>query len=517
MSNDFEKQKELLDLAKHHDGVLYCLLGIHPDNVKRSNDKTMVQKVEQLRSWAFQPQVLALACGIDHSREISTHYGQEKNLKDHIALAEELEIPLVITTHVAAFEQVVEHVKAEAGKLKKLAMFNFTGTETDAKALLDLETEVYFVITGAVSDPTDKGVQLRDVIAKLPQDRLLLASDSPFNTPQNIADDWIRERHNEPANLPFALDMFAKCLNMTDADLAAVLRKNTKTFYGLMSKDELAAWKAERAAAVTAAAADNSSTAEKKQSSDEESENSEEDSAEDSEIAKGVESTSLKEKDTKTKDQPATKENIPVVPQSVAKYACHKCRRTLFTTAQVVPHSSNDSFVSSSKRSKTKRQNKGSAEADVCRMLYVKKLDWMKLEGDEDDSNEEETSYTEGKLSCPGCKLKLGRWSAVEADMCSCGQMVPPPLYMILKKNVDLVSDVQADVATLITDEAQEGDDEPEGIVKKSKKKRAKQKKSNTGNFTSFRNKSFGVKVGSAAKKTSASNESEEDESDTSD
>jgi Tat protein secretion system quality control protein TatD with DNase activity len=82
MTNDFEKLEAVTGLTKQHTGLIYSLVGIHPDNVKRTNDKLFQQRAEQLKD-AVRCDVLRSAegpvliiglvvvgCSPDHGRTI---------------------------------------------------------------------------------------------------------------------------------------------------------------------------------------------------------------------------------------------------------------------------------------------------------------------------------------------------------------------------------------------------------------------------------------------------------------
>ncbi len=49
-SSDSEKQEQVIALTKQHQGVLYACVGIHCDNIKRTNnEKQIQQRLELLR------------------------------------------------------------------------------------------------------------------------------------------------------------------------------------------------------------------------------------------------------------------------------------------------------------------------------------------------------------------------------------------------------------------------------------------------------------------------------------
>ena len=94
-SNDCQKQEEIEVLCAQYPGILYAMVGIHPDNIKRTN-KLFEQKQDTLKAAALKPEAAAIITGLDLSRDIATHYPQEKFLSDHLILASEVNLPVVL-------------------------------------------------------------------------------------------------------------------------------------------------------------------------------------------------------------------------------------------------------------------------------------------------------------------------------------------------------------------------------------------------------------------------------------
>ncbi|RYG50981.1 hypothetical protein EON66_11270, partial [archaeon] len=88
---DFERLKEVTTLVKAHPGFLYAAYGIHPDNVKRNNDKTASSKMLELKVAALSPECVAIFAGLDFSRDIASQYPQQRLLQDQLQLAAEIE------------------------------------------------------------------------------------------------------------------------------------------------------------------------------------------------------------------------------------------------------------------------------------------------------------------------------------------------------------------------------------------------------------------------------------------
>ena len=107
-STDFDRVGEISTLVKQYPGFLYAAYGIHPDSI-RSNVKTGDKRLGDLRAMALTPECVALFAGLDFSRENSTHYAQEALLKDQLALAADIRLP-VLMQQVSAGERLAEIV-----------------------------------------------------------------------------------------------------------------------------------------------------------------------------------------------------------------------------------------------------------------------------------------------------------------------------------------------------------------------------------------------------------------------
>jgi len=253
VSTDIDKQETVMDLAKVNKGSIYAVIGIHPNNIKRTNDKLQQTRLDSIRSLALQSECVAIGyCGIDFERDVSTHYSQEQLLEQQLHLAAEIGLPIVLFYDSKAFERFLEKVtefKFNWYKLaiptqveQSIAIFDFNGTDSDLQALLALEHNatnpeeknfyVYFIITGSIADNTDKAVQLQNQLQKfIKPERILLGTNAPFYTPQNITDRFIRENRNEPSNIYYVVDTIAKVLKLDPYLLIPILRQNIMTFY----------------------------------------------------------------------------------------------------------------------------------------------------------------------------------------------------------------------------------------------------------------------------------------------
>lgn len=111
-TSDFGKTKEMMDFCKQWSGLCYATVGIHPDNIKRvHNISVFSTQMEELLDFALAEEAVALQAGLDLSREVSTHFIQEKLLVSHLEIARRVHLPIVIQVISAlAADKVIEKV-----------------------------------------------------------------------------------------------------------------------------------------------------------------------------------------------------------------------------------------------------------------------------------------------------------------------------------------------------------------------------------------------------------------------
>jgi Tat protein secretion system quality control protein TatD with DNase activity len=291
--SDFDRIDELVAMVRAHGSFLYSCIGIHPDNVKRSHDKTFATKVQQLKAFALTPECVAIYAGFDGTRDIAALYPQQKLLQDQLQLAAEIHLPVVLQVIGApdrVCEILAEHTEAAAAGtfeasalaagpggsgpgaaapapaaaagppwVPRFAVMGFDGFEKGLEQYL--AAGCHIILDGAVCDPTsEEGERLRELMPKIPLSRLLIGSNAPLRTPQNIADHVIKTSRNEPSNLPALLPVLLEAyaaappasLGRTEPltldALSGILYDNAVAFFRLSGEHFDAAAAAEAAA-----------------------------------------------------------------------------------------------------------------------------------------------------------------------------------------------------------------------------------------------------------------------------
>jgi len=170
-----ESSEKSLELAKKYSYV-YCSVGIHPHSAHQCNDITMAY----LTTLARHEKVVAIGeTGLDYHYDFCTREVQKKNFVANIALAKELQKPLVIHDR-ESHEDILQIMKEEKATLCGGVVHCFSGSVEMAKEVVKMG--FYISVGGAVTFKNAR--RIIDVLHYLPNDRLLLETDCPYMTPE---------------------------------------------------------------------------------------------------------------------------------------------------------------------------------------------------------------------------------------------------------------------------------------------------------------------------------------------
>jgi len=197
--------------------------GVHPHHARDCDAGT----IPALRALAGNAKVVAIGeCGLDFNRNYSPHPDQEKWFVAQLELAAELGKPLFLHSRDAhpRFAEILRNLR-----VGKAVAHCFTGEREELRAYLDLG--LYIGITGWICDER-RGAHLLRLVQEIPQDRLLLETDSPYLTPRDLRPQP-KARRNEPAHLPHILRAVARARGEVPEALAAATTRNAKAFFGI--------------------------------------------------------------------------------------------------------------------------------------------------------------------------------------------------------------------------------------------------------------------------------------------
>ena len=216
-----EESRRAAALAEAHG--LHATAGVHPHHARECDGTT----IPALREIAAHPRVVAIGeCGLDFNRNYSPHPSQEKWFVSQLELAAELGKPLFLHSRDAhpRFAEILRNLR-----IGKAVAHCFTGEAAELRAYLDLG--LYIGITGWICDER-RGRHLVELAKDIPQDRLLLETDSPYLTPRDLHPQP-KARRNEPAHLPHILRAVARARGEAPEALAEATTRNARAFFGL--------------------------------------------------------------------------------------------------------------------------------------------------------------------------------------------------------------------------------------------------------------------------------------------
>ena len=191
---------------------------MHPHDAKDVGEEDL----QKLKKLAAYPKVIAVGeTGLDYYYNHSPREVQRRVFGQFIRLAVETGLPLVVHERDAASE-VVELLRSEgAGKIRGV-IHCFTGDYDAARNYLDLG--FYLSFTGIV---TFKNAQpLRDVVRRVPLDRMFVETDSPYLTPVPY-----RGKRNEPAYVKLVAETVARVKSITLEEVAHTTTQNVRRLF----------------------------------------------------------------------------------------------------------------------------------------------------------------------------------------------------------------------------------------------------------------------------------------------
>ncbi len=220
-ASNVDSARKARDIAEKFDFV-YFAAGLHPNDLW---NKYYEGYLSDVRALAAHPKCVAVGeIGLDY------HYGAEyrelshRVFREQLELARELKMPVI--THereaTADFLGIIKDFSDIIG-----VVHCFSGSWETAKTILDLGWYISF--TGVVTFKNAK--RAVEVAAKMPIERLMIETDSPYMSPEPV-----RGTRNDSRNVRYVAEKIAALRGMSPEELARVTLENGKRFYGLTAK-----------------------------------------------------------------------------------------------------------------------------------------------------------------------------------------------------------------------------------------------------------------------------------------
>ena len=214
------ESKAALSLARKHAGV-WCTAGLHPHDAGEAGENYL-DAIERLAADARNVAIGEI--GLDYHYDFSPRDAQRRVFAEQLDLARRLGKPVVVHTR-EAFEDTMAVLRGAGIDGTRVVMHCCTEGAANVRVALDLGATVSF--SGIVTFKNT--AYLREAAAVVPDERLLIETDSPFCSPEPVR----RMKTNEPANVAHVAACLASVRGTSPEDIARITAANAVRFFHL--------------------------------------------------------------------------------------------------------------------------------------------------------------------------------------------------------------------------------------------------------------------------------------------
>ncbi len=217
IASDPPSNRAALEIARGNDNI-YATIGIHPHDARLLDDNLK----NELRNMAREDKVVAIGeTGLDYHYDNSPRDIQRDAFRWHLEFAAEMNLPVIIHSREADDDTI--NILREAMP-PRAVLHCFNGSPR----LLELARElgIYVSIAGPVT--FKKAEELKESVKHVPDELLLIETDSPFLAPIPK-----RGKRNEPSYVEHTARAIATIRGVTFEDIARITTVNARRAFGL--------------------------------------------------------------------------------------------------------------------------------------------------------------------------------------------------------------------------------------------------------------------------------------------
>ena len=223
---DAPSTAQALALCDRYPGVCFPMVGLHPEDVD-AGFRDKLSQVEALLRHDIDSgdrKFIAIGeVGLDYYWDKTYREEQKEAFSTQIGWAAQYGLPLMIHAR-SANGDLLECLSPWCGKLTAGGVFHcFSGSVESARELLRLYPSFCVGIGGVL---TFKKSKLPEVVREIPLDRIVLETDSPYMAPVPM-----RGKRNEPAFIPYIIEMLAQAKDVTPDEVGRVTTANAMRLF----------------------------------------------------------------------------------------------------------------------------------------------------------------------------------------------------------------------------------------------------------------------------------------------
>ena len=209
-SSDVASSKASIALAEKYP-FFYASVGVHPHEVGKMTDAD----IDSLRELSKHPKVVAIGeIGLDFYYDLSPRDSQRYWFKRQLELAEELDMPVIIHSREAS--QECFDIIAQS-KVRKGVIHCYSGSAPMAQDYADMG--FYIGVGGSLTFKNNK--KTVEVVEKLPHEKILIETDSPYLAPVPY-----RGRRNDSRLLKYVVEKISEIKNIPENDICNITKNN---------------------------------------------------------------------------------------------------------------------------------------------------------------------------------------------------------------------------------------------------------------------------------------------------
>lgn len=214
---DLLSSQKSVELAKTYPHI-YAVVGLHPHDAKEAEEDTY----KQLLELAKEEKVVALGeMGLDYYWDNSPRDVQQQVFRRQINLAKELKLPIVVHDR-DAHGDIIQILREEKAEEVGGVLHCFSGSWEMAETCLKMG----FYISFAGPLTFNNARKLTEIAQKVPLDRILTETDSPYLTPHPF-----RGKRNEPARVVLVAEKLAALRNEELEKIGEITVENARKVF----------------------------------------------------------------------------------------------------------------------------------------------------------------------------------------------------------------------------------------------------------------------------------------------
>ncbi|HHW03538.1 MAG TPA: TatD family hydrolase [Thermoanaerobacterales bacterium] len=213
--SDLGTSRFSLELSQKYD-FIYACVGVHPHEAAKIPENYL----EVLYRMSKEKKVVAIGeVGLDYYYDFSDKDTQKRVFMEQLALAKELDLPVVV--HDREAHQDTLKILQESG-VKKGLMHCYSGSYELVGEFMKLG--FYFSFGGTITFKNAK--RPKEVVSKLPLDKILLETDCPYLTPEPY-----RGKRNDPTKVEIIAQALAELRGISKEEVEKITTANAQRLF----------------------------------------------------------------------------------------------------------------------------------------------------------------------------------------------------------------------------------------------------------------------------------------------